>query len=54
MNYLDQKGVKEYNECMGSGMIWVSGCCLRKLVWNHYAELKTAGKCYEWVIYQSL
>ena len=33
---------------MGSGMIKVSGCCLRKLVRNHYAELETAGKCFEW------
>ncbi len=34
MNYLDQKGVKEYKECMGSGMIKVSGCSLYKLVRN--------------------
>ena len=26
MNYLDQKGFKEYKECMGSGVIKVSGC----------------------------
>lgn len=33
-NYLDQKGVKEYNECMGSGLIKVSGRSLYKLVRN--------------------
>ena len=26
MNYLDQKGIKEYHKCMGSGLIKVSGC----------------------------
>ena len=34
MNYLDQKGTKEYQECMGSGIIKVSGCSLYKLVRN--------------------
>ena len=34
MNYLDQKGVREYKECMGSGIIKVSGCSLYKLVRN--------------------
>lgn len=34
MNYLDQKGVKEYKECMGSGLIKVSGCNLFKLLRN--------------------
>ena len=34
MNYLDQKGVNEYKECMGSGIIKVSGCSLYKLVRN--------------------
>ena len=34
MNYLDQKGVKEYKECMGSGIIKVSGCSLYKLARN--------------------
>ncbi len=34
MNYLDQKGVKEYKACMGSGLIKVSGCSLYKLVRN--------------------
>ena len=34
MNYLDQKGVKEYRKCMGSGLIKVSGCSLFKLVRN--------------------
>ena len=34
MNYLDQKGVREYRNCMGSGLIKVSGCSLYKLVRN--------------------
>ena len=34
MNYLDQKGFKEYKECMGSGIIKVSGCSLYKLLRN--------------------
>ena len=34
MNYLDQKGVREYKECMGRGVIKVSGCSLYKLVRN--------------------
>lgn len=34
MNYLDQKGFKEYKECMGSGIIKVSGCSLYKLIRN--------------------
>ena len=34
MNYLDQKGSKEFQECMGSGIIKVSGCSLYKLVRN--------------------
>lgn len=34
MNYLDQKGVKEYKDCMGTGLIKVSGCSLYKLVRN--------------------
>ncbi len=34
MNYLDQKGVKEYNECMRKGIIKVSGCNLFKLLRN--------------------
>ena len=34
MNYLDQKGVNEYKECMGSGLIKVSGCSLYKLLRN--------------------
>ena len=34
MNYLDQKGYKEYKDCMGSGVIKVSGCSLYKLVRN--------------------
>ncbi len=34
MNYLDQKGVKEYRDCMGTGLIKVSGCSLYKLARN--------------------
>lgn len=34
MNYLDQKGFKEYRDCMGHGIIKVSGCSLYKLVRN--------------------
>lgn len=34
MNYLDQRGIKEYEACMGSGLIKVSGCSLYKLVRN--------------------
>lgn len=34
MNYLDQKGFKEYKDCMGRGVIKVSGCSLYKLVRN--------------------
>ena len=34
MNYLDQKGYKEYKNCMGRGIIKVSGCSLYKLVRN--------------------
>ena len=34
MNYLDQKGFREYKECMGRGIIKVSGCSLYKLVRN--------------------
>ncbi len=34
MNYLDQKGFKEYKDCMGSGLVKVSGCNLYKLVRN--------------------
>lgn len=34
MNYLDQKGVREYRECMGRGIIKVSGCSLYKLARN--------------------
>ncbi|MBR4656242.1 MAG: FGGY-family carbohydrate kinase [Oscillospiraceae bacterium] len=34
MNYLDQRGVKEYKACMGRGIVKVSGCSLYKLVRN--------------------
>ena len=55
MNYLDQKGVKEYKECMGSGLIKVSGCNLFKLVKNirvNYAASTSAKDPvwkYKWV-----
>lgn len=34
MTYLDQKGIQEYKDCMGKGIIKVSGCSLYKLVRN--------------------
>ena len=34
MNYMDKRGVREFEECMGSGIIKVSGCSLYKLVRN--------------------
>jgi len=34
MNYLDTKGTEEYKECMGSGILKVSGCSLYKLLRN--------------------
>ena len=34
MNYLDQKGVREYRECMGTGLVKISGNSLYKLVRN--------------------
>ena len=55
MNYLDQRGVREYKECMGSGLIKVSGCNLNKLVRNlvvNYAASTSAKDPvwkYKWV-----
>ena len=55
MNYLDQKGVREYQECMGSGFIKVSGCSLYKLIRNlivNYAASTSAKDPvwkYKWV-----
>ncbi len=55
MNYLDQKGVKEYQACMGRGIIKVSGCSLYKLVRNlivNYAASTSAKDQvwkYKWV-----
>ena len=55
MNYLDQRGVKEYKECMGRGIIKVSGCSLYKLVRNlivNYAASTSAKDPvwkYKWV-----
>ncbi|MBQ7562968.1 MAG: carbohydrate kinase, partial [Lachnospiraceae bacterium] len=34
MNYLDQRGVREYRECMGKGVVKVLGCSLYKLARN--------------------
>ena len=55
MTYLDQKGMKEYKECMGRGIIKVSGCSLYKLVKNlrvNYAASTSAKDPvwkYKWV-----
>ncbi len=55
MNYLDQRGVKEYRECMGSGLVKVSGCSLVKLLRNlrvNYAASTSAKDPvwkYKWV-----
>ncbi len=55
MNYLDQRGVKEYKDCMGSGIIKVSGCSLYKLARNirvNYAASTSAKDPvwkYKWV-----
>lgn len=55
MSYLDQKGIKEYKECMGSGFIKVSGINLHKLVKNiivNYAASTSAKDPiwkYKWV-----
>ena len=38
MNYLDQKGEREYKECMGSGIIKISGCSLYKLLRNLFVN----------------
>ncbi|OON85688.1 carbohydrate kinase [Oribacterium sp. C9] len=55
MNYLDQRGIKEYKKCMGSGIVKVSGCSLYKLVRNllvNYAASTSAKDPvwkYKWV-----
>ncbi len=55
MNYLDQKGVKEYRECMGRGIIKVSGCSLyklaRSLLVNHAGSTSAEDAIwkYKWV-----
>ena len=55
MNYLDQRGVREYKACMGSGFIKVSGCNLYKLARNlivNYAASTSAKDPvwkYKWV-----
>ncbi|WP_026666199.1 xylulokinase [Butyrivibrio sp. FC2001] len=55
MNYLDYRGTKEYKDCMGSGIIKVSGCSLYKLARNlivNYAgsvSVKDPVWKYKWV-----
>ena len=55
MNFLDHKGVKEYEKCMGSGLIKISGCNLFKLLRNlrvNYAASTSAKDTiwkYKWV-----
>lgn len=34
MSFIDRRGVKEFNDCMGKGLIKVSGCSLYKLLRN--------------------
>ena len=55
MNYMDQRGVKEFSDCMGRGIVKVSGCSLYKLVRNlivNYAgsvSVKDPVWKYKWV-----
>jgi xylulokinase len=55
MNYLDQRGVREFENCMGKGIVKVSGCSLRKLARNlrvNYAgsvSVKDPVWKYKWV-----
>ena len=55
MIYIDQRGVKEFGDCMGKGLIKVSGCSLYKLVKNlrvNYAgstSVKDPVWRYKWV-----
>ena len=55
MSYMDQRGVNEFNACMGSGIIKVSGCSLYKLARNlrvNYAgstSVKDPVWKYKWV-----
>ena len=55
MNYLDQRGVREYRDCMGKGLIKVSGCNVFKLARNvmvNYAasaSVKDPVWKYKWV-----
>lgn len=55
MNYLDQRAVKEYKDCMGKGVIKISGCSLYKLLRNlkvNYAgsvSVKDPVWKYKWV-----
>lgn len=55
MNYLDQKGAKEFEKCMGTGIIKVSGCNLyklaRNLIVNYAASMSAKDPVwkYKWV-----
>ncbi|MBQ9179922.1 MAG: FGGY-family carbohydrate kinase [Firmicutes bacterium] len=55
MNYLDQRGRKEFEDCMGKGLIKISGCSLFKLARNlrvNYAgsvSVKDPVWKYKWV-----
>ena len=55
MNYMDQRGVREFADCMGKGIVKVSGCSLYKLARNlrvNYAgstSVKDPVWKYKWV-----
>ena len=55
MNYMDCRGVREYRDCMGKGIVKVSGCSLYKLLRNlrvNYAgstSVKDPVWKYKWV-----
>ena len=55
MNFLDQRGVKEFGDCMGRGVVKISGCSLYKLARNlmvNYAgsvSVKDPVWKYKWV-----
>lgn len=55
MSYLDQRGTREFNDCMGKGVIKVSGCSAYKLLRNlrvNYAgsvSVKDPVWKYKWV-----
>ena len=55
MNYVDSRGVREFRDCMGKGLVKVSGCSLYKLLRNlrvNYAgsvSVKDPVWKYKWV-----